>query len=112
MHLPQQKIAVYSSEMKTFCGPTLSGCGIILSIWGIVQLGVMGALFYVQSVNLIEDVPVHNMTEYMENPHHVTEAYHQQAYNSWVCAGLYVLLLAISAQQMWLNIKPVPYTGM
>ena len=29
------------------CGPKLSLCGVVLSIWGIVQLSIMGVFFYI-----------------------------------------------------------------
>lgn len=81
-----------------------------MSVWGIVQLAIMGALFHVRSVNLVEDVSV-SEEDFALHPELVDSAYKQQAYNCWVCAGIYVLLLALSAQQMWLNIKPKPYVA-
>ena len=49
--------------------------------------------------------------DFASHPKLVDDAYKQQAYNCWVCAGIYILLLALSAQQMWLNIKPKPYAA-
>ena len=40
------------------CGPRLSLCGVVLSAWGIVQLSLMGVFFYINSVALIEDIPL------------------------------------------------------
>ncbi|OQV22319.1 hypothetical protein BV898_03817 [Hypsibius exemplaris] len=71
----------------------------------------MGAFFYVRSVNLVEDVPI-NEADFISHPEMADAAYKQQAYNCWVCAALYVLLLAFSGHQMMVNIRPAPYTGM
>jgi ribonuclease kappa len=95
---------------KKVCGPMCSICGIILSIWGFVQLAIMGAFFYVHSVSLVEDIHLSEQ-EFLNNPEVVDAAYKQQAYNCWVCAGLYLLLLGFSAHQMWINIKPAAYRG-
>lgn len=97
--------------MKTCCGPTLSTCGIILSIWGIIQLAIMGAFFWVHSVNLVEDISV-SEEDFIKHPDIVDDAYKAQAKNCWIVAGIYVALLALSAQQMWANLKPKPFTGM
>ncbi|XP_037952430.1 ribonuclease kappa-like [Teleopsis dalmanni] len=40
------------------CGPKLSLCGLIISVWGIIQLVLMGLFFYIHSVALIEDLPL------------------------------------------------------
>ena len=45
-----------------FCGPKLSAGCTLLSIWGVIQLGLMGLLFRIKSVALVEDVKL-NTTE-------------------------------------------------
>ena len=45
-----------------FCGPKLSAGCTVLSIWGIIQLGLMGLLFYIKSVALVPDLTL-NKTE-------------------------------------------------
>ena len=45
-----------------FCGPKLSAGCTLLSIWGIIQLGLMGLLFRIKSVAFIEDLTL-NKTE-------------------------------------------------
>ena len=39
-----------------FCGPKLSAGCTVLSIWGIIQLGLMGLLFHIKSVAFVEDL--------------------------------------------------------
>ena len=41
-----------------FCGPKCSIGFFLLSIWGVVQLGIMSLCFYAKSVALIEDLPL------------------------------------------------------
>ena len=38
------------------CGPKLSLCGALLSVWGILQLGLMAVFMYFNSVAFIEDL--------------------------------------------------------
>ncbi|XP_070134633.1 ribonuclease kappa isoform X2 [Drosophila bipectinata] len=59
------------------CGPKLSLCGLIISVWGIVQLVLMGLFFYINSVALIEDLP-------LEEEYHTLEEFYtaaNRAYN-------------------------------
>jgi len=88
------------------CGPKLSLCGLILSVWGIIQLSFMGIFYYVRSVALVEDVPG------MEEVHLTTldafykeadKGYTQNAYNCWIAACLYIITLAFSGHQFWVN---------
>lgn len=86
------------------CGPRLSLCGLILSVWGIIQLTLMGLFYYIHSVALVEDLPL--------EPHYKTPtefyaaadaAYSQNAFNCWIAACIYVLTLVVSAQQFYAN---------
>ncbi|CAD7077317.1 unnamed protein product [Hermetia illucens] len=85
------------------CGPKLSLCGLIVSVWGIVQLVLMGVFYYIHSVALIEDLPEF---EY-ENPEqfytNVNNAYNQNAFNCWIAACIYVFTLILSGQQFYAN---------
>jgi len=86
------------------CGPKLSLCGVILSAWGIVQLSLMGIFFYIQSVALVEDIPLKE--EYTDLPQLMTDmeaGYHQNALNCWIAALLYLVTLCVSVQQFWMN---------
>jgi len=86
------------------CGPKLSLCGVILSAWGIVQLSLMGIFFYIQSVALVEDIPLKE--EYTDLTQLMTDmesGYHQNAQNCWIAALLYLVTLCVSVQQFWMN---------
>ncbi|KAJ8717318.1 hypothetical protein PYW08_005717 [Mythimna loreyi] len=88
------------------CGPKLSLCGLVLSVWGIIQLTLMGVFYYIRAVALLEDLPLesesghHNMESFIAT---VEAGYTQNAYNCWIAALLYVITLVVSAHQFWMN---------
>ncbi|KAG4067516.1 hypothetical protein HA402_005288 [Bradysia odoriphaga] len=86
------------------CGPKLSLCGLIISVWGIIQLTLMGVFYYIHSVALIEDLP---LEEHYSDPNKfyaaADAAYSQNAYNCWIAACIYVLTLLLSGQQFYAN---------
>ncbi|GAV06596.1 hypothetical protein RvY_16560 [Ramazzottius varieornatus] len=101
--------------MWQICGPKLAITGMILSIWGIFQLVLMGVFFFMESPILVEELPL-NETEYLHDAlhgggHEITSAYRQQAYNCWVGAILYALLLILSGQQAFMSLRRASYTG-
>jgi ribonuclease kappa len=94
-----------------FCGPKLSMCGLLLSVWGIVQLVIMGICMHVRSVAFIEDLgfefnQTHNDEETLKLE--MESAFEKGATNCWVAALLYLVLLLISAHQFWLNSRITP----
>ena len=87
-----------------FCGPKLSLCGLILSVWGIIQLTLMGVFYYIRSVALLEDLPLEENPPSIE--HFISEVergYNQNAMNCWIAALLYVVTLVVSGHQFWMN---------
>ncbi|KAL0820307.1 hypothetical protein ABMA28_006216 [Loxostege sticticalis] len=86
------------------CGPKLSLCGLILSVWGIIQLTLMGVFYYIRSVALLEDLPLdgtpHDIDHFIAE---VESGYTQNAYNCWIAALLYVVTLVVSGHQFWMN---------
>ncbi|KAF2894800.1 hypothetical protein ILUMI_11373 [Ignelater luminosus] len=86
------------------CGPKLSLCGVILSVWGIIQLSFMGIFYYFHSVALAEDLPGLNKEMSPEEFYlEVDKGYMQNAYNCWIAACLYIITLAFSGHQFWVN---------
>ncbi|XP_063241444.1 ribonuclease kappa-like [Bacillus rossius redtenbacheri] len=88
------------------CGPKLSLCGLIISVWGVIQLVLMGIFYYVRSVALAEDLPgleeehFHTINDFYAK---ADLGYTQNAYNCWIAACLYVLTLLLSAHQFYVN---------
>ncbi|GJQ66305.1 hypothetical protein Trydic_g4350 [Trypoxylus dichotomus] len=87
------------------CGPKLSLCGLILSVWGIIQLTLMGVFYYIRAVALAEDVPgIEEEFHTLQDFYNAADAgYTQNAYNCWIAACIYVITLAISIHQFWAN---------
>ncbi|XP_046999173.1 ribonuclease kappa-B [Schistocerca americana] len=88
-----------------FCGPKLSLCGLIISVWGIIQLVLMGIFYYVRSVALADDLPgVEKEFENLSEFYAAADAgYLQNAYNCWIAACLYIFTLLISGHQFYVN---------
>ncbi|KAL3194936.1 hypothetical protein MRX96_045844 [Rhipicephalus microplus] len=61
--------------MIRICGPKFSMCCSILSVWGIIMLVIMGIFLFT----------------------------HSAAYNCWIAACLYVVTLAASVHQIYMN---------
>lgn len=86
------------------CGPKASTFGLVLSVWGILQLAITGLLFHNRSLAFIEDV---NIAEQVSTPAELAREldikYEQGAYNCWIAALMYVATLCVSVQQYWMN---------
>ncbi|GAB6019602.1 hypothetical protein CHUAL_001167 [Chamberlinius hualienensis] len=92
--------------MWTLCGPKCSLCCTIVSIWGIIQLSIMGGFFYTHSVALSEDLGLDaNMTDMNAFYAAVDTAYENQAYKCWVAVAVYIVTLLLSLCQLFMNKK-------
>ncbi|XP_053614473.1 ribonuclease kappa-B [Plodia interpunctella] len=94
--------------MVKVCGPKLSLCGLVISVWGIIQLTLMGVFYYIRAVALLEDLPIEEATENSNRTidefiAQVESGYTQNAYNCWIAALLYVVTLVVSGHQFWMN---------
>ncbi|XP_044735394.1 ribonuclease kappa-like [Chrysoperla carnea] len=86
------------------CGPKLSLCGLLISIWGVIQLVLMGLFYYVKSVALIEDLGIEEKFENINDFYaEADKRYTQSAYNCWIAACLYIFTLLFSAHQFYVN---------
>ncbi|OXU20900.1 ribonuclease kappa [Nasonia vitripennis] len=87
------------------CGPKYALCGLVISVWGIIQLVLMGIFFYIKSVALIEDLPLED--SYFEKPEDFYMAadsgFTRNAYNCWIAACIYILTFLFSGHQFYLN---------
>ena len=86
------------------CGPKLSLCCFVLSVWGVLQLSIMGIFFYTNSVAFIDDIPLDEEKSDMSKlKEEMDKGYGQSAQNCVVAASLYLVTLFISAHQLWMN---------
>lgn len=88
------------------CGPKLSLCCSVISVWGIIQCLLLGIFFFVQAAPLIDDFDFdHEGTTQNVFDERLKEAFHQRAYNCWIAAFLYVALLVFAGSQFITNLK-------
>ncbi|KAK7073097.1 hypothetical protein SK128_017655 [Halocaridina rubra] len=94
-----------SSAMK-FCGYKFSLCLFIISIWGLIQLLLMGVLFYCETPAFLEDLPVEetyaSVDDYLAEVH---RGFRTNAFNCIIAACLYIVTLGVSGWQFYLNQK-------
>jgi len=87
----------------------LSVCCACLSVWGIIQLVVMGVLFTNKAVAFSEDLGIeieHNEPRNFEEFYgDVNRKYNYSANNCWVAAGIYALVFLLSLQQFYSSRK-------
>ena len=93
-----------------FCGPKLSIFGILVSIWGIIQLSLMALAFHSKSIAVVEDlnfnetiVDPKNPEDYKLYKNRMEDSFDIQALNCAIAAGIYVVTLLVSYHQYWLN---------
>jgi len=89
------------------CGPKASTFGLVLSVWGILQLAITGLLFHNRSLAFIEDLNLEEVTSPAELARELDVKYEQGAYNCWIAALMYVATLCVSVQQYWMNERVV-----
>jgi ribonuclease kappa len=88
------------------CGPKLSLCCTIISVWGIIQFFLLGIFFFVEAAPLLDDFDfVKNSTNITVFDADMKAAYHQRAYNCWIAAILYIALLVFSGYQFRTHLK-------
>uniref|UniRef100_UPI00358F0DF5 ribonuclease kappa-B-like n=1 Tax=Myxine glutinosa TaxID=7769 RepID=UPI00358F0DF5 len=86
------------------CGPKLSMCGIVLSIWGVIMLVLLGVFFHIHSAILIDDVPLTG--NYFISSSNITEIYdmyEKVAMNCFIAAAVYLVIGIFSGCQICMN---------
>ncbi|XP_060074011.1 ribonuclease kappa-A-like [Ylistrum balloti] len=89
------------------CGPKLSICCTIISIWGVVMLAILGAFFQIHSPALFEDIPKDEDEWKHQNysMSYVHEKYEQTALNCFIAAGIYVFFFFFSCCQQRMHAR-------
>lgn len=77
----------------------------LISVWGIIMLGLLGVFFWQRSPALFEDANIDEEEWEKEkfSPDYVRQKYEDTAYNCWIAAGLYVVLFIFSFIQQKMN---------
>ncbi|XP_032222412.1 ribonuclease kappa-B isoform X2 [Nematostella vectensis] len=81
--------------MVRICGPKLSNCCFILSLWGVIMLLLLGVFFKTKSIALVEDIPKDKGDA----------GFSSTAKNCFIAAGIYGVTLIISIHQKWVNAR-------
>ncbi|CAF3322784.1 unnamed protein product [Rotaria socialis] len=86
------------------CGPKLSLCCSIISVWGIIQFVFMGIFFFTQAAPLLDSFEFKD-EEVKQDSFEIDlrNAYSQRAYNCWIAAFLYTGLLVFAGSQFMTN---------
>lgn len=87
------------------CGPKLAAYGVLLGIWGSIMLTLLGLFFFSGTPILAEDIAVSNWNDELE----IARAFSNNGMNCWGAALVYVGVLALSLQQLWMNQKLMGY---
>lgn len=75
------------------CGPFLSTFCMIISVWGIIFLGLLGLFFNMKAVTLFPDLHMEEHEHY--SPQLMEEKYANKATQCWIAAGFYVVTFAV-----------------
>ncbi|XP_015781329.1 ribonuclease kappa-B [Tetranychus urticae] len=91
------------------CGKRLSICCSFLSIWAIIMLTLMGILLYSHALAFAEDLEIEpRSSKITDRKILISEAYSKYenaAHNCWIAVCLYIITLALSLHQYYLNRK-------
>ena len=86
------------------CGPKLSTCCALLSVWGIIQLSLMAIFMYFNSVAFIEDLKLPKGEDDYKDADElfqdITKGYGETAKNCGIAVALYALTFCISIHQV------------
>lgn len=85
------------------CGPKSSLCFLLISIWGLVQLSIMGILYYNHSVALFDDLGLESeeFDDLNEFYTLVDTEYEHAAYNCWIAACLNFITIAFCSSKFY-----------
>merc|ERR1712226_951159 len=84
------------------CGPKFSACLALMSLWGIIQLGLLSVAFHSRALALVEDLKLNDSLKgYDDKFDDMERGYDLAANNCWIAALLYIVTFVISAHQYW-----------
>lgn len=92
----------------TMCGPMFTMSCLLLSIWGLVQLTIMGVCFYCHCVSVFddlgfdvkEDVEIKHQEDLSKFYEEVDHRYRRAAYNCWIAALVFFVLISCCSSKL------------
>lgn len=87
------------------CNKNFAMCCSVISVWGVIQLILMGGFYMSHSLALIEDLPEveRNSSSLDQYYNEIVDAYDENAKNCWLAAGCYAITLLICLSQLYLH---------
>ena len=88
------------------CNSNVAVCGVIFSVWGIIQLSIMGIAFCNNSVAFVHDLPevdYHKFNSTEEIKGEMNRQFKISAKNCGIAAAMYLLTFLFSVHQVWVN---------
>ncbi|KAI1725134.1 ribonuclease kappa-B [Ditylenchus destructor] len=79
----------------------------VLSLWGVIFMIILGALFKNESVGLLEDLPELEREEltWDQRKSKIQELYSAQAVNCWIVGGAYAVVFIASALRLTICLR-------
>ncbi|KAI6221170.1 hypothetical protein M3Y95_01012300 [Aphelenchoides besseyi] len=90
-----------------FCGPKLSMFCMIMSIWGVIFLGLLGLFFYMNAVTLFPDLGLSEEEEKGLQRDTIEQKYSEKATQCWTAAGMYLVTFIVVFWQNKFNTTQV-----
>ncbi|XP_028043117.1 ribonuclease kappa-like [Bombyx mandarina] len=73
-----------------------ANCCMIISVWGTIQLIIMGTLYKKEMLTLLDDVEAEEYRNYEDFIKKTHENYQKVARNCWIAASIYFVVFIIS----------------
>ncbi|KAI6175665.1 hypothetical protein M3Y97_00715000 [Aphelenchoides bicaudatus] len=77
----------------------------IMSVWGVIFLGLLGLFFYMNAVTLFPDLGIEEKEDL--NPTSVQNKFSEKAVQCWIAAGMYLVTLIVVFWQNKFNTAQV-----
>ncbi|CAJ0604263.1 unnamed protein product [Cylicocyclus nassatus] len=98
---------IHMYKMRKLCplmGPKASAFCMIMSVWGIIFLGLLGVFFYIQAVTLFPDLHLEEEGKEAPTVEDIETRYSEKAMQCWIAAGMYgVTLILVFWQNKYNN---------
>ncbi|CAB3406728.1 unnamed protein product [Caenorhabditis bovis] len=75
-------------------GPKMSAFCMIMSVWGVIFLGLLGVFFYINAVTLFPDLHFDESNPQVTTVE-IEAKYSEKATQCWIAAGLYAVTLIV-----------------
>jgi len=82
-------------KLCPICGPKMSAFCMIMSVWGVIFLGLLGLFFHMNAVTLFPDLHFTEDEEKSLSVDVIERKYSEKAQQCWIAALLYLVTLIV-----------------